>query len=375
MIDNYCFTPEWLLEKRKTYRKADPSIIEKVVHALYLLQRLTQTSLPFIFKGGTSLLLLLPQPARFSIDIDIIVPPDISRGHLEQLLNTLQGDIFTNVILDERRSYKGPIAKAHYKFLYNSLYSGKLQEVLLDILFEKNHYPTCIQLPVTCEWISLSTDAVWVTTPDINSIAGDKLTAFAPTTTGIPYNANKEKEIIKQLFDIGSLYDLITDLNTFKTSFHTVAKLELQYRGLPLTPTDVLTDILTTSIILARRENQLNHNDLEKFKALLAGIKQFGYFVYNGNFRIDDAIVAAAKAAVIAAAVKSDFIGQLPLYNARAANAQQIITHPDYIFLNKKLRNISGGALFYWAEVVKLLHPESYTNTGILNLKHQETPR
>jgi hypothetical protein len=107
----------------------------------------------------------------------------------------------------------------------------------------------------------------------------------------------------------------------------------------------------------------------------LSGIKQFGYFVYNGNFRIDDAIVAAAKAAVIAAAVKSDFTGSLPVYNARTANTQEIITHPDYIFLNKKLRNISGGALFYWVEVVKLLHPESYTNTGILNLKHQETPR
>ncbi len=75
--------------------------MEKVVHALYLLQKLTQTSLPFIFKGGTSLLLLLPQPARFSIDIDIIVPPDVSRRQLEQLLNTLQDNIFTHVITDE----------------------------------------------------------------------------------------------------------------------------------------------------------------------------------------------------------------------------------------------------------------------------------
>ncbi len=134
----------------------------------------------------------------------------------------------------KRRSYKGTIAKAHYKFLYNSLYSGKSQEVLLDILFEKNHYPTCIQRPVVCEWISLATDALFVTTPDINGITGDKLTAFAPTTTGIPYNRNKEKEIIKQLFDIGSLYEWITDLNTFKISFRTIATLELQYRNLSL---------------------------------------------------------------------------------------------------------------------------------------------
>jgi hypothetical protein len=367
MIDNRCFTPEWLLEKRKIYKKADPSIIEKVVYALHLLQKLKQTSLPFIFKGGTSLLLLLPVPARFSIDIDIIVPPDISRTHIEQLLSTLKDDvIFTNIIADERRSYKGPIIKAHYKFLYNSLYSGKPQEVLLDILFEKNHYPVHLQRPVTCEWISLTAEAPWVTTPDINGIAGDKLTAFAPNTTGIPYNTNKDKEIIKQLFDIGSLYEWITDLDILKRSFHTIAALELQYRNMALTPTDVLNDVLATALILARRENQINQTDNERFKALVSGIKQFGYFVYNGSFRIDEATVAAAKAAVLASAIKTNFTGPLPVYNGRAAGSHHAITHHEYAFLNKKLRNINGGALFYWAEAIKLLYPEPCNVPGHL---------
>ncbi|MBK7097825.1 MAG: hypothetical protein IPH58_05105 [Sphingobacteriales bacterium] len=44
---------------------------------------------------------------------------------------------------------------------------------------------------------------------------GDKLTAFAPNTTGIPYfkkDDSMSMEIIKQLYDIGNLFDAVTDI-------------------------------------------------------------------------------------------------------------------------------------------------------------------
>ena len=37
-------------------------------------------------------------------------------------------------------------------------------------------------------------DPLTVKTPDINSIAGDKMVAFTPNTTGVPYGLNKEKK-------------------------------------------------------------------------------------------------------------------------------------------------------------------------------------
>ena len=53
-----------------------------------------------------------------------------------------------------------------------------------------------------------------VTVPSIDSITGDKLTAFAPTTIGIPYFKGKDKqpfsmEICKQLFDLSKLFENI----------------------------------------------------------------------------------------------------------------------------------------------------------------------
>ena len=52
---------------------ADPSILERTVFAFGLLEAIRSVDMPFIFKGGTSLLVLLNEPRRLSTDIDIIV--------------------------------------------------------------------------------------------------------------------------------------------------------------------------------------------------------------------------------------------------------------------------------------------------------------
>ena len=57
MIDTVSLTKEWLDAKQKEHKR-DPSIIESMIHALYLLEQLKLTGLDFIFKGGTSLVIL-----------------------------------------------------------------------------------------------------------------------------------------------------------------------------------------------------------------------------------------------------------------------------------------------------------------------------
>lgn len=77
MIQEKTYARDWVMGKSIEYmrgkRKADPTLIEKVTKAFHLLEELAKTNLKFVFKGGTSLLLLLSQLHRFSIDIDIIV--------------------------------------------------------------------------------------------------------------------------------------------------------------------------------------------------------------------------------------------------------------------------------------------------------------
>jgi hypothetical protein len=58
----------------------DPALLERSVYAFGLLEALQRSGTPFIFKGGSSLLLLLPHPMRLSTDIDIIVALETDIG-------------------------------------------------------------------------------------------------------------------------------------------------------------------------------------------------------------------------------------------------------------------------------------------------------
>jgi len=74
MIKEKCFTEKWLdsFKKQAAHRRIDKIILEKMIYALHLLEQLKINGLDFTFKGGTSLVLLLEEENRFSIDTDII---------------------------------------------------------------------------------------------------------------------------------------------------------------------------------------------------------------------------------------------------------------------------------------------------------------
>src|SRR4030042_3817092 len=116
MIKPESLTSDWIAARRKKFGK-DPTIIEGMIHALYLLECLKKSGLDFIFKGGTSLILLLDQPKRFSVDIDIILNPSIKKPDLEEYLSGIvESGIFSQMELDQRRSFQPGILKAHYTF-------------------------------------------------------------------------------------------------------------------------------------------------------------------------------------------------------------------------------------------------------------------
>jgi hypothetical protein len=78
MISRNSHTLEWITQVRKSSpgAKLDPILIEKMIMALTLVEHLRSSRLEFVFKGGTSLALVLKELRRFSIDIDIIVSPN-----------------------------------------------------------------------------------------------------------------------------------------------------------------------------------------------------------------------------------------------------------------------------------------------------------
>ena len=371
MIDIKSLSAEWIAEKRQKYSK-DPSLMESRIHALYLLEQLQLTGLDFIFKGGTSLVLLMEQPKRFSIDIDIIVNPKINREELEIFLSKIiASSAFIRMELDESRSYQGDIPKAHYKFKYTSNFTNKNvdgqiisnpeREILLDVLFAENHYPLIIERALETEWLMQTDNPVIVKTPDINSITGDKLTAFAPNTTGVPYNIEKEKEILKQLFDVGCLFHLLTNMEIFKMSFIESAKSEIAYRPERKIESveQVLNDTIETALLIARKDILKKDDEKAKFNEINTGINQFRHFVFHDKFDILEAQVASAKAAYLAAIILTDHKDDCKLFSKKIPLTEYLITNPEYNYLNKRLKYVeSGEALYYWFQTINLLFPK-----------------
>ena len=62
-------------------------LAEKMVYAFTLLEKLQISGLEFIFKGGTSLVLMIDQFHRFSKDIDIILPE--KPGNLKEIFDAV----------------------------------------------------------------------------------------------------------------------------------------------------------------------------------------------------------------------------------------------------------------------------------------------
>ena len=89
MIANQCLTKEWIARKKQEMGSVDPALLEKSIHAIALLCGLGESPIPFVFKGGTSMILLLKDFHRLSIDIDIVT--DTPRAKYEPVLADIGG--------------------------------------------------------------------------------------------------------------------------------------------------------------------------------------------------------------------------------------------------------------------------------------------
>ena len=270
------------IEKMRTLTGADPSILERTIFAFGLLEAIKSVGLSFVFKGGTSLLLLLNEPRRLSTDIDIIVAPgtDIDAAIAQA------GTIFPFLSVEEDvRQGLNYIVKRHFRFKFLSPRTEKEICVLLDVVFERCPYQYTTQSPIRSYFLLCDGEPLFVTTPDKNCILGDKLTAFAPHTTGIHLGIGKDMEVIKQMFDCWTLCREIDNYHAVAETFQRVAKIELGYRGLTITSQAVLLDTIESCICIMGR-NGIRPEDYQSFAT---GINSLQGHIFNGRLNGENA--------------------------------------------------------------------------------------
>ena len=286
------FTAEHISRLREE-TGADPSILERTIFAFGLLEALRSVGMPFIFKGGTSLLILLDQPRRLSTDIDVIVDHNTDvDSYIERA-----GKVFPFLSVEEnKRKGVNNIEKRHFRFHFISPRTGRDINILLDVVLEDNPYINVKEYPIRSRFLLSEGNDLTVTIPDKNCILGDKLTAFAPHTTGIPFGRDKELEIIKQLFDCWTLLQEMDDYKAVKEAYNIVSRIETGYRGLDEKPADCLKDTIKSCICILGRGSV----ETEEYQYLSSGISAIQGHVFSGRINGETAGAYASEVMYLA---------------------------------------------------------------------------
>jgi len=347
MITPETYSKEWILTKAKENNSADPGILELVVYAFSLLEQLCIHKLNFIFKGGTAMMLLTGKIYRYSTDIDIITLESTQK--IESVLDSIcRESMFLSWELDTKRSYKGGIPKAHYKLKFQSNLVEIEREVLLDILFEANPYPVLIIKEIAPTILIQEGIIQQTRIPVIDCLLGDKLTAFGPKTIGIPYGKKKGREIVKQIYDIGLLFSMISDIETVINTYRKISQIEAGYRKIStFIQKDIVMDVVKTTIMLGLKfRSKIPIEESYLYEEIHSGMVALDSFlVAKQKYRLDKLIVDASKASYLAAMSLSD---KTPIFiTYENQDLKEYYFEPKELSPLNGLAKLPGGSLFY----------------------------
>jgi hypothetical protein len=220
-------------------------------------------------------------------------------------------------------------------------------------VYQDNPYPELQDTPIAGPFLDSTTPTVTVKTPTVDGLIGDKMTAFAPETTGIPYvrgTKDMSLEIAKQLYDIGTLFESAESPHTILESFRTVASREIQNRGLQITYTEVARDLIETALTIST-QGALGHG---RTKELLTGIGKLKSFVFSEPYTITKAITHSARAAYLAVLVLNEQTVPIARFKDPASIGDLAITDHAYSKLNK-LKKTNPEAFYYWYQSIDQL--------------------
>lgn len=332
---------------RKELGFKDPGIFEKSVYALNLLTELLRVYPELIFKGGTSILLHIFPPARLSIDIDILLPVKERTGLKDALVRMVSvSEWFDAVEKDPRQS---KIPKAHYKFQFASQFTKVPQYVLLDVVFTEHPYKKLLEKDISKLPLVFSGSDVIVRVPTPEGLLGDKMTAVSPKTMGIPLNKKRAMEVLKQVIDLGELFNIASDIDDMRQSFLNTAQQENGFRGTSYSIDEVLDDVTDMAFKYSQSLLRGADNSFPEIMLINDGLGKVGNHLRE---KIDQQDIKTAFAKIVyMASVLKGKVSPRFVKNVDLSLIQGMVLPEKYKIL-EKLKIISPEAYFYWVSAV-----------------------
>lgn len=345
VLQDKCFTKEWLDNQKAQMQRVDPGLLEKSSYALELLAHLALKKIPFVFKGGTCMLLLLDNIRRLSIDVDIVCT--LPRQGLDAILREISNESRFHRFEQDYRDPDRLPKRSHYKFSYTSVVNGKAADILLDVMEEECLYPRTINKQIATPF-AIPEVEIHVQIPTIEGLTADKLTAFAPNTIGVKYSPSASMKILKHCTDVGVLFDRCENMNALFEAYESIWPVENTYRDNAFSREQILADTIETSRLIGMLGIK-GCPDNNETRMLTQGIRQVDSHITGNRFSRNEAKICAAKAAWLATVLKSGNTEMpFPRYNIDTLkDIEKTQLRDEYAPLNR-LKAGTPEAWYYW---------------------------
>ena len=354
ILEPKCFTKSHLRDMQALTGATDLLLLERCTLALELVARLKQHGLEFIFKGGTSLLLQLPEPRRLSIDVDILCE-EVDK--LPEVLDQVVAEPpFTRWNHQAHRDRDEPPTQ-HYAVYFDSAVGAPNTEwmVLIDVIESENPYGALIERELSTAFVT-PVESVSLRIPSLSSMLGDKLAAFAPGTIGYPYepitrrgdpDVPRPANVVKHLHDLGQLAALADNLGESIATYRKTHTEQCRWRGEHAI--DACLDDTQSAAMLASKVDALKQAAPDpQIDFFRRGINSVAAHMFAASFGREAARIASGRAALVAEIVRRD-LADFPL-------VATIATPPD----PATLRTARLKGKWYALERLKRTNLEAY---------------
>lgn len=254
---------------------APPHLCELVVHCLELVSQLAAADLEFRFKGGNSLLILLENPQRFSIDVDIVTT--VSKDSLTETVTRIgeNCDVFSKTEIRPHKT-KPWLPMISYKLFFDSVYQNPEDAfVMLDAVLEPPPYGG-VRKQVRCLDIYSAEQDVEV--PSISGLMADKFLTLGPATLGIPIGKHKEAQRLKHVFDVSLLATHPHDKDVIREAIAACMEQENRIQRSRHTLQEVIEDtrsFLGQPLLFSEQPDLKLAKDNPYLKEIVVGFEQF----------------------------------------------------------------------------------------------------
>lgn len=186
--------------------------------------------------------------------------------------------------------------------------------------------------------------------PTVEGLLGDKLTAISPKTVGIPLVRARAMEFMKQIIDLGELFNVSDDVGELERSFLKTLEVENGFRSARHASGDVIDDITEISFRYSQSLLRGSDNTFAEIALLNDGNARLANHL-RAQLNPDAIKIAFARIAYVVSVLRQGGAGK-KLIRKVDLMAVKGCVFPERYKILEKLRAAVPEAYFYWAQAV-----------------------